>query len=99
MQARNKDLLNDKAVTENSKSFLDFNQDRVILDNVKYGQGTGVQLRMASELHAVKQVGRLPFLTSSNLHEDVLKGTLGPSSASGGNLNDKEKSVSRLSYL
>lgn len=55
-----------------SKKFRD--EDKIALTHIKYAQGLGASLRMANELRAVQQVGRLPFLKSSNLHEDVLRG-------------------------
>lgn len=52
-------------------------EDKLALAHMNYAQGLGASLRYANELRAVQQTGRLPFLKSSKLHEDVLRGTLG----------------------
>lgn len=55
-------------------------EDKFALNTMKFAQGLGASLRYAQEIHAVQQVHRLPCLKSSNLHEDVLRGNLGPAS-------------------
>ena len=52
--------------------------DKSAMDAMRYAQGLGASLRYANELRAVKMVGRLAPLKSSDLHQDVLRGRLGP---------------------
>lgn len=56
------------------------NNPKLEMSHMRYAQGLGASLRYATELRAVQQVGRLAPLRSSNLHEDVLRGNLGPTS-------------------
>lgn len=75
-------------------------EDKLALGTIRFAQGLGASLRYANELHAVQQSGRLPFLKSSNLHEDVLKGKLGPGNVNAWALSEEEESgPSRLAYL
>lgn len=75
-------------------------EDKLALGHMKYAQGLGASLRYANELRAVQQVGRLPFLKSSQLHEDVLRGNLGPGNGFKNMFGDSEEtSTSRLAYL
>lgn len=75
-------------------------EDRLNLSHIKYAQGLGASLRYSNELRAVQQVGRLPFLKSSNLHEDVLRGTMGAGNGFKGIFEDQEEAApSRLAYL
>ena len=53
------------------------NQDE--LKAIKFAQGMGPVIRIANELRAVKGI-QGPFLPSSRLHEDLLKGNLGAGS-------------------
>lgn len=100
MEATNAGTFQSKTQSIGSKNKSDLPMDKINLESIKYAQGLGASLRYANELHAVKQVGRLPFLTSSRLHEDVLKGNLGPSCGLGGVFtNDEEQGKSRLSFL
>lgn len=52
-------------------------EDKIALGHINYAQGLGASLRYANELRAIQQTGRL-FIKSSKLHEDVLRGNLGP---------------------
>lgn len=75
-------------------------EDKLNLGHIKYAQGLGASLRYSNELRAVQQVGRLPFLKSSNLHEDVLKGNLGAGNGFKDMFGeDEEKMPSRLAFL
>lgn len=58
---------------------LPTNKEKLEMSHMKYAQGLGASLRYATELKAVRQPGRLVPLRSSNLHEDILTGNLGPS--------------------
>lgn len=66
--------------------------DKLDIGHVKFAQGLGAALRYSNELRAVQQVGRLPCLKSSNLHEDVLRGALG---AGNGITLEQEEAPSR----
>lgn len=75
-------------------------QDKLALGHMKYAQGLGASLRFANELRAVQQVGRLPFLKSSHLHEDVLRGNLGAGNGFKDAFGEQEEtSSSRLAFL
>lgn len=73
--------------------------DHFALANIRFAQGTGAALRYANELRAVQQVKRLPFLKSSNLHEDVLRGNLGPGSSSAGEFDEEFGGYRRIEFL
>lgn len=71
-------------------------EDRLALGHMKYAQGVGASIRYANELRAVQQPGRLaPFLRSSNLHEDVLRGNLGAGTGFKSVFGDDEESSGR----
>ena len=53
-------------------------QDKLNLSHIKYAQGLGASIRYANELRAVQQAPGRMFLQQSKLHEDVLRGNLGP---------------------
>ncbi|KAH8333924.1 hypothetical protein KR059_004543, partial [Drosophila kikkawai] len=57
-------------------SELTYNEHQYNLDMqmLRNREGLGVPLKMGMERFAARQVGRLPFLTSSNLMDDVLTG-------------------------
>lgn len=75
-------------------------EDKLNLGHIKYAQGLGASLRYSNELRAVQQVGRLPFLKSSNLHEDVLRGTLGAGNGFQNMFGEEEETTSsRLAFL
>lgn len=75
-------------------------EDRLAIGHMKYAQGVGAALRYANELKAVQQEGHLPFLRSSKLHEDILRGNLGPGTGMSRCYEDFEESrPSRLSFL
>lgn len=75
-------------------------EDRLAMSHMKYAQGVGAALRYANELKAVQQEGHLPFLKSSKLHEDILRGRLGPGTGMAGCTEDIDESrPSRLSFL
>ncbi|XP_067620436.1 proteasome maturation protein [Eurosta solidaginis] len=57
-----------------SKLPVDFAENDWLLQVARNREGQGVPLKMAMELHAANQVGRLPFLHSSNMMRDVLLG-------------------------
>lgn len=66
-------------ITNTNKAKVNLSaEDKIALGHMNYAQGLGASLRYANELRAVQQTGRLPFLRSSKLHEDVLRGNLGP---------------------
>nr|XP_018915202.1 PREDICTED: proteasome maturation protein [Bemisia tabaci] len=50
------------------------NLDNMNMAMLKNTQGLHAPLRLAMELKAFENVGRLPFLPSSNLHREVLRG-------------------------
>ncbi|XP_032668303.1 proteasome maturation protein [Odontomachus brunneus] len=50
------------------------NQDRMNMVLLKNTQGLHAPLRIAMELKATEKIGRLPFLSSSNVMRDVLLG-------------------------
>jgi len=75
-------------------------EDKFNMENMKFAQGPGASLRYATELRAVQQTSRLPFLPSSKLHEDVLRGKLGPGMAFNDIFGQHEESrPSRLAFL
>lgn len=75
-------------------------EDRLAIGHMKYAQGVGAALRYANELKAVQQEGHLPFLKSSKLHEDILRGNLGPGTGMAGCTDDLEEArPSRLSFM
>lgn len=96
---------NDSGINLNKASLKKENvtltlDDKLNLGHMKYAQGSGASLRYANELAAVQKVGRLPFLKSSHLHEDVLRGNLGPGTGFLDMLGeDEEKAPSRLAFL
>lgn len=55
------------------KNFHD-NKLRMEMNMLRNTQGLHAPLKMAMELKAARKVGRLPFLSSSNLMSDVLLG-------------------------
>ena len=75
--------------------------DKLAMNNMRFAQGAGASLRYANEIRAVQQVGRLPFLKSSHLHEDVLRGELGPGTSFKDMFGDREdkSTASRLAFL
>lgn len=98
MEAKNNISLDKLGLKKNITEFKQ--EDKLALGHIKYAQGLGASLRYANELRAVQQTGRLPFLKSSNLHEDVLKGKLGPGNGIQDVFGDKEEvGSSRLAYL
>lgn len=99
MEAKNSMSINDSIKINSNKLQLKAD-DKLALGHIKYAQGLGASLRYANELRAVQQTGRLPFLKSSNLHEDVLKGNLGPGTGLKNIFDDQEEvGRSRLAYL
>lgn len=73
------DKLSSKNVITENKNKIELKlEDKLAMGHMKYGLGIGASLRYANELRAVQQTGRLPSLRSSRLHEDVLRGKLGP---------------------
>lgn len=99
MEATNDITLNKSATRQQSGAKFN-SEDKLALGQMKYAQGLGASLRYANELRAVQQVGRLPFLKSSKLHEDVLRGNLGPGNGLKEVFGDSEETcVSRLAYL
>lgn len=75
-------------------------EDNFAMKNMKYAQGIGAAIRYANELHAVKQTNRLPFLQSSRLHEDVLRGNLGAGTGFRDMFGESEEHCSsRLAFL
>ncbi|GAB1861099.1 Proteasome maturation protein [Camponotus japonicus] len=50
------------------------NQDRMNMILLRNTQGLHAPLRIAMELKATEKIGRLPFLSSSNMMRDVLLG-------------------------
>ncbi|KYN07330.1 Proteasome maturation protein [Cyphomyrmex costatus] len=50
------------------------NQDRMNMALLRNTQGLHAPLRIAMELKATENIGRLPFLSSSNVMRDVLLG-------------------------
>jgi len=50
------------------------NRDAMNMAVLRNIQGLHAPLKIAMELKAAKQIGRLPFLTSSNIMHDVLTG-------------------------
>lgn len=50
------------------------NQDRMNMILLRNTQGLHAPLRIAMELKATEKIGRLPFLSSSNVMRDVLLG-------------------------
>lgn len=89
-EAKNKLNFNRNTVSTNQSSFNLLPEDKLALGHMKYAQGLGASLRYANELRAVQQTGRLPFLKSSKLHEDVLRGNLGPGSGFKDMFGDQE---------
>ncbi|XP_054741640.1 proteasome maturation protein [Anastrepha obliqua] len=57
-----------------SKVPVDGTENVWLMQVARNREGQGVPLKMAMELHAANQVGRLPFLNSSNMMRDVLLG-------------------------
>ncbi|XP_017480502.1 PREDICTED: proteasome maturation protein-like [Rhagoletis zephyria] len=55
-----------------SKAPVDVDQNAWQMQVTRNREGLGVPLKMAMELHAANQVGRLPFMNSSNMMRDVL---------------------------
>jgi len=76
MEARSSIILDQDPLRKKGNDFS--SEDKLALGHMKFAQGLGASLRYANELRAVQQVGRLPCLKSSKLHEDVLRGNLGP---------------------
>lgn len=75
-------------------------EDKLAIGHMRYGLGFGASLRYVNELRATEQAGRLPFLKSSNLHQDVLRGNLGPGAGFRKMLDENEETgPSRLAYL
>lgn len=62
-------------------------QEKLEMSHMKYAQGLGASLRYAFELKAVRQTGRLAPLRSTNLHEDILTGNLGPTGVGSARFN------------
>ncbi|XP_053312365.1 proteasome maturation protein [Spea bombifrons] len=60
---------------ELSEKNFQLNQDKVSLANLRNIQGLHAPLRLQMEFQAVKQVQRLPFLQSSNIALESLRGT------------------------
>uniref|UniRef100_A0A8C5LPV3 Proteasome maturation protein n=1 Tax=Leptobrachium leishanense TaxID=445787 RepID=A0A8C5LPV3_9ANUR len=60
---------------ELSEKNFQLNQDKVNFATVRNIQGLHAPLKLQMELKAVKQIQRLPFLQSSNIALDSLRGT------------------------
>lgn len=90
----------DKNLFKQQSHGLDLGQaDKLTLSHIKFAQGMGPCIRYANELRAVQQVGRSPLLKSSRLHEDVLKGNLGPGTGMTYEQEDIEQRSSACSRL
>jgi len=50
------------------------NQDRMNMILLRNTQGLHAPLRIAMELKATESIGRLPFISSSNVMRDILLG-------------------------
>uniref|UniRef100_A0A8D0C451 Proteasome maturation protein n=1 Tax=Salvator merianae TaxID=96440 RepID=A0A8D0C451_SALMN len=59
---------------ELSEKNFSLNQDKMNFSTLRNIQGLHAPLKLQMEIKAVKQVQRLPFLPSSNLSFDILKG-------------------------
>ncbi|XP_072849850.1 proteasome maturation protein isoform X1 [Pogona vitticeps] len=59
---------------ELSEKNFPLNQDKINFSTLRNIQGLHAPLKLQMEFKAVKQVQRLPFLHSSNLSLDILKG-------------------------
>jgi len=59
---------------KNSEENYDNHQYNLRMSMLRRELGMGMPLKMSMELHACRQIKRLPFLQSSNLMEDVLLG-------------------------
>ena len=57
-----------------SEANYDKHQHDLSMNIIRNHEGLGPPLRMRSELAAARKIGRLPFLQSSNIMEDVLLG-------------------------
>lgn len=101
MEAQNAIRFDKKSEEVVDKKGLVLNsEDKLNLGHIKFAQGIGASLRYANELRAVQQTGRLPFLKSSKLHEDVLRGELGPGTGFKNMFGDQEETgPSRLAFL
>lgn len=100
MEARNDMVLGKRPINQVDTGVKLAKEDKLALGHMRYAQGVGASLRYATELRAVQQVGRLPFLKSSNLHEDVLKGRLGPGNGFQDMFGESEETgMSRLAFL
>lgn len=98
MEARNNLALNKDSIKKDSGVLR--LEDRSKLDDMRFAQGLGASLRYANELRAVQQTGRLPFLKSSRLHEDVLRGKLGPGNGFKDAFGDQEETgPSRIAFV
>ncbi|XP_077410566.1 proteasome maturation protein isoform X2 [Vanacampus margaritifer] len=60
---------------ELSEKNFQFNQDKMNLSTLRNIQGLHAPLKLQMEYRAARQVQRLPFLQSSNLALDILRGT------------------------
>ncbi|KAE8595406.1 hypothetical protein XENTR_v10015729 [Xenopus tropicalis] len=60
---------------ELSEKNFQINQEKVNLSTVRNIQGLHAPLKLQMEFKAVRQVQRLPFLPSSNIALDTLRGT------------------------
>lgn len=69
---------NKSAIVTTSASLLAQQDDRSTMSVMKDVQGLGAALKYGVELEAAKKIKRLPFLRSSHLMEDVLRGEDGP---------------------
>ncbi|KAL0133037.1 hypothetical protein PUN28_000645 [Cardiocondyla obscurior] len=59
---------------ETSEKNYQKNQERMDMILLRNTQGLHAPLRIAMELKATEKIGRLPFLPSSNVMQDVLRG-------------------------
>ncbi|XP_012882717.1 PREDICTED: proteasome maturation protein [Dipodomys ordii] len=63
-----------KSSSEFQKKKFQLNQDKMNFATLRNIQGLYAPLKLQMEFKAVQQVQRLPFLQSSNLSLDILKG-------------------------
>ncbi|KAI0990037.1 hypothetical protein GJ496_007881 [Pomphorhynchus laevis] len=52
------------------------NKDQFMLSSTAFAIGSGLALQQKIELNMVDRIGHLPFLRSSRLHSQLLRGTL-----------------------